>query len=104
MSDETNGNGKTSNMINVLYRAALLSICGWVLVTVLAGNERGIKMEGDIRYFNSSVSRIEGAMRELVTKDQLDLKMIQLRNEQLTFQNEFLKVSQSQQPPPTTKR
>lgn len=92
-----------TSMINVLYRAALLTICGWALVGVLSGNERSIKMEGDIRYFNSSVSRIEGAMRELVTKDQLDLKMIQLRNEQLSFQNEFLKASQSQ-PPPTTKR
>jgi hypothetical protein len=104
MSDEMNGNGKSTSMINVLYRAALLTICGWALVGVLSGNERSVEMKSDMKHFNTAVSRIETNMGNLVTKTELELTVTKLQNEQLKFQNEFLKVSQSQQPPATTKR
>jgi hypothetical protein len=104
MSDE-NGNGKSASMIAILYRSALLGICGWVLVTVLSNNERNIEIKGDIKYFNSSVTRIETNMSTLVTKTELELTVTKLQNDQLKFQNEFLKAAQpQQQPQPTTKR
>lgn len=101
MSDETNG--KISNMMSVLYRSALLGICGWVLLAVLANNDRSVEMKSDMKYFNSSVTRIEVSMTNLVTKTELELTVTRLQNEQLKFQNEFLKTIQTQ-PQPTTKR
>ena len=94
----------TSTMISILYRSALMGICGWVLLAVLAQNDRSIKMESDIRYFNTSVSRIEGNMSSLVTKTELELTVTKLQNEQLKFQNEFLKATQATQVVPSTKR
>lgn len=102
MADE-NGNGKNTAMLNVLYRSALLGICGWVLLAVLKSNDRSITMETDLKYFNASVVRIEGNMGQLVTKTELELTVTKLQNEQLKFQNEFLKATQIQQAP-TTKR
>jgi hypothetical protein len=101
MSEETNG--KMGNMMSVLYRSALLGICGWVLLAVLANNERSIEMRSDIKYFNASVTRIESSLTTLVTKTELELTVTKLQNDQLKFQNEFLKTSQVQVTP-TTKR
>jgi hypothetical protein len=101
MSEETNG--KIGNMMSVLYRSALLGICGWVLLAVLANNERSIEMRSDIKYFNASVTRIELNLTTLVTKTELELTVTKLQNDQLKFQNEFLKTSQVQVTP-TTKR
>lgn len=94
----------TGNMVNILYRAALLAICGWALAAVLTNNERSVEMKSDIKTFNTSVSRIEGAMGTLVTKTELELTVIKLQNEQLKFQNEFLKATQVAQPTSTIQR
>lgn len=100
MSDE-NGNGKSGQMMSILYRSALLGICGWVLLAVLSNNERSVEMKSDIKYFNASVSRIEGNINNLVTKTELELTVTKLQNDQLKFQNEFLKAAQ--QPVTTTR-
>src|SRR5688572_20663427 len=96
MNGDDSNNGKNGIMMNVIYRSALLGICGWVLLAVLSQNDRGIKMESDMRYFNASVSRIEGNLNNLVTKPELELTITKLQNEQLKFQNEFLKLTQPQ--------
>jgi hypothetical protein len=89
-------NGRNGIMMNVIYRSALLGISGWVLIAVLNNNDRSIEMRKDIHHFNESVSRIEGNLRTLVTKTELELTVTKLQNEQLKFQNEFLKITQPQ--------
>lgn len=101
MSEEI-GNGKSGQMMSVLYRSALLGICGWVLLAVLTNNDRSVEMKSEMKYFNSSVSRIEINMTTLVTKTELELTVTKLQNEQLKFQNEFLKATQVTQPQPQT--
>jgi hypothetical protein len=96
MNGDDTSNGRNGMMMNVIYRSALLGICGWVLLAVLANNDRSIKMESDIHYFNTSVSRIEGNLNNLVTKPELELTVIKLKNDALTFQNEFMKLTHPQ--------
>lgn len=87
-------NGRNGVITNALYRTALLGICSWVLIAVIKNSDRSIVMEGDLKYFNTSIARIEGSMNNLVTKSELELTVMKFRNEQLSFQNEFLKLTQ----------
>jgi hypothetical protein len=92
--DQINITTKNGALVNFLYRAALLGICGWVLVTVRSNNDRTIKMESDITHFNESVARIEGGLNTRVTKTELELTVIKMEKDVLKFQNEFLKITQ----------
>jgi hypothetical protein len=67
-----------------------------VLWAVLKNNDRSITMENDIKHFNASVLRVENNMQALVTKTELELTVTKMQNEQLKFQNEFLKITQPQ--------
>ena len=90
--DSENGNTKRLNLY--LYRALLLGLSGWVLVAVLKNNDRSILMESKMEHFNESVARIERSMNNYVTETKLELTVTRLQNEQLKFQNEFLKITQ----------
>lgn len=93
MANETNGGSGNVTMVNVLYRAALLAICGWALVATLDNGKSNVSIEKDVRYMKDEMSKF-------VTKDQLDLVSIRLHNEQLEFQVKLLTIP----PQPTTKR
>lgn len=100
MPDESGEVMVNTSKLNSWLGGAILAMCGWVLIAVIANSERTIKIETSVQYFNQSVAKIEAKMEKLVTQTELDLLATRLKNEQLQFQNEMLKVSQ---PKPITK-
>jgi hypothetical protein len=96
MNGDDHGNGKNGVITNALYRTVLIGICSWVLLATLKNNERGIAIEQSILNSKDTVKRIEQSLDARVTKPELDLAVMRIQNEQLKFQNEFLKITQPQ--------
>jgi uncharacterized protein YoxC len=89
--------------VNSYIGGAILAVCGWVLVTVLSSNQHITQIETSLPYIQSSVSKLETQMSTLATHAELDSKMLEVKLEQVKFQNELLKA-QREPMPPTTKR